>query len=51
MIDLAAAIAAVEAGRAQRICVPTMALRPYTPYGAGNKLWNLWWPFALGESA
>ena len=37
--------------RAKTQVVPTMALRPYTPYGAGNKLWNLWWPFALGESA
>jgi len=37
--------------RAKTQVIPTMALRPYTPYGAGNKLWNLWWPFALGESA
>jgi len=37
--------------RAKTQVVPEISLKPWTPYGAGNKIWNLWWPFVRGEAA
>jgi hypothetical protein len=37
--------AGMVALRAKTQVVPAMALRPWTPYGAANKYWNLWYPF------
>ena len=54
MMDMLEAIAAVEAGRAQRICVPTMALRPICRkvYMSAIAIWQIvrrFWPYAVRD--
>ena len=37
--------------RAKTQVVPEISLKPWTPYGAGNKIWSLYYPFVRSDLA